>query len=309
MSRFMRIFDVFSARPEASLKPTHDVPTTTRNRVLRWTTELYSNRRSDHGVISRGDYNGEFWAEIERRILFRTGRGQLGTSGDVKDVFLYLHQCSGKEFLDFLEDIFSAPSFFDVSFDDHKLVDEINGLLGIDNLPYHMTRFLQEEVQETAGRTVIYTREYPKVIMKESQTLHASSTEPALTLLQRPHFRTANGEYLAALKDYRDGDFGDCLTKCGSAFESVLKIICDRKGWAYQQTDTASTLIKIVLPKTKLDTYFEPLLLIVATLRNRLSSSHGAGTATKQPPRHLAQYALNATASLILLVAQETGEG
>ncbi len=63
MSTFMRMFDVFSARPEASTKPTHDIPSTTRNRVLRWVVELYTNKRFDLGVIGRGDYNGEFWDE------------------------------------------------------------------------------------------------------------------------------------------------------------------------------------------------------------------------------------------------------
>jgi hypothetical protein len=144
--------------------------------------------------------------------------------------------------------------------------------------------------------------------MKESEILHENAIAPALTLLQRPHFRAANSEYLAALEDFRKGDISDCLTKCGSSFESVLKVICDRKGWNYNQTDTASTLIKTVLPNTSLDWYFEQLLIIVATLRNKLSSAHGGGTAIKQPPRHLAQYALNATASSILLLAQETGE-
>ncbi len=312
MSTFMRMFDVFSARPEASTKPTHDIPSTTRNRVLRWVVELYTNKRFDLGVIGRGDYNGEFWDEIHRRVLYRTGRGQLGSIGDSQDVFRYLHTCSGKEFLDFLEDIFSADSFFHVSIGDDKLIAELNGLLRLDNLPYHITRFVKETVTENerfgATRTATYTREYPKVIMKESETLHTTAIEPVLTLLQRSHFRNANSEYLAALEDYRKGDFSDCLTKCGSAFESVLKIICDRKRWSYKQTDTAGTLIKIVLSNTSLDSYFESLLLIVATLRNKMSSAHGAGTTAKQPARHLAQYALNATASAILLVAHETGE-
>jgi hypothetical protein len=33
-----------------------------------------------------------------------------------------------------------------------------------------------------------------------------------------------------------------CLTKCGASFESFMKIICDKKAWAYKQTDTASVL-------------------------------------------------------------------
>jgi len=39
-----------------------------------------------------------------------------------------------------------------------------------------------------------------------------------------------------------------------------------------------------------------------------VSTAHGAGTSVKQPPEHLAHYALNATASAVILLAQETGE-
>jgi hypothetical protein len=51
MTNFMRIFDVFSKRPEALAKPTHDIPQSTRNRVLLWCRELYSNSRSDLGDL------------------------------------------------------------------------------------------------------------------------------------------------------------------------------------------------------------------------------------------------------------------
>jgi hypothetical protein len=149
-------------------------------------------------------------------------------------------------------------------------------------------------------------RAYPKVIMKESEILHKDAIGPALQLLAQPHFAGANAEFLEALEDYRKGDIGDCLAKCGSAFESVLKVICHRKGWPYNQADTASALIRTVIGNTNLDNYFEQLLIVIATLRNRMSTAHGAGTAPRQPPRHLAQYALNITASAMLMPAQET---
>jgi len=105
--------------------------------------ELYSSQRSDQGVIGRGDYNGDFWNEINRRILYRTGGGQLGSFGGGREAFNYLLNCSGKEFLDFLEDIFSADAFFHVSSGDDKLIDELNKILRLDNLPYHVTHFVK----------------------------------------------------------------------------------------------------------------------------------------------------------------------
>ena len=132
---------------------------------------------------------------------------------------------------------------------------------------------------------------------------------PALELLADPAYETANKEFREALDDYRTGDLGDSLTKCGSAFESVLKILIARKGWPCQENDTAATLIRTVLANTTLDGYFESLLMIVPTLRNRLSSSHGAGTSSRTVSRHRVRYALNATAAAILLLVDEAEEG
>jgi hypothetical protein len=129
-----------------------------------------------------------------------------------------------------------------------------------------------------------------------------------LELLQHPKYSSVNSEFLEALEDYRKGDLGDCLVKCSSAFESVLKILCNRKGWRYNHTDTASMLIKTLLANTRLESYFEPVFMIVGTLRNRLSKAHGAGTAQRNVPRHVARYAINSTASAILLIIEEAGE-
>ena len=88
MTIFKGIFDVFSKRPEAVTKPRHDIPQTTRNRVLMWCREIFGNSRPDSGVIpgpnglhmieraGGGDYSRELWQEIYRRLLFRTGRLQ-----------------------------------------------------------------------------------------------------------------------------------------------------------------------------------------------------------------------------------------
>ena len=113
-------------------------------------------------------------------------------------------------------------------------------------------------------------------------------------------------EYLEALEDYRKGDYGDCLTKCGSAFESIMKIICDSKKWQYKQTDTASALLSTIINKSGLESYLEQPLIIIATLRNRLSKSHGAGVAPKEVTQNYAKYALNSTAAAIVFLVNET---
>lgn len=316
--RLKEIFDVFSRRAGATRSIRDEIPPTTRNRLFLWCRDIFSNQRSSAGG---GDYTHEFWEEIHGIMQMRHGCMQLsgppsGASSRAGDAIAFLSSCNSAEFLDFLEYIFRVECFFHVSLPQAQVVAELNELLRVDNLPYHVTDFVKEKVREIMQgppplggreRTVVKTLSFPKVIARDSEVVHTHVIEPVLKLLQAPAFKSANAEYLEALEDYRKGDLGDCLTKCGSAFESVMKVICERKGWPYKQTDTSGPLLKTILDHTKLDKYLEPALMIVATLRNRLSKAHGAGVQIRNVPRHLAAYALNSAAAAILLLLTETG--
>jgi hypothetical protein len=141
-----------------------------------------------------------------------------------------------------------------------------------------------------------------QMIRIDNQFVHKSAVQPALQLLADPRFNTANEEFLEGFDDYRKGDYDDCLTKCCTAFESVLKIVCSIKGWTYNEKQTAGPLLKTHLANNGLEQFFDQPLMIIATLRNQLSKSHGAGTTAKIVPEHYARYALNATASAIILL-------
>ena len=177
-----------------------------------------------------------------------------------------------------------------------------------DALPYHLTSFVYAQGAVTTSYSTPQSKtveSYPQVIRRDSDILHETAIEPTLTLLSRPTFSSANEEFLDALKDFRDGDYRDCVVKCGSSLESVMKVICERKGWPYQQTDVAAKLLNEILPRTTLDTFFEQPIMLIATVRNRLGKAHGAGTQQKTVPRHVASYVINATASAILLLVEE----
>ena len=137
--------------------------------------------------------------------------------------------------------------------------------------------------------------------------LHQTAIEPTLRLLSAPHFVTANKEFLGGLADYRKGDYEDCVTKCLSAFESILKVACQRKGWAYKETDPADTLLTIVFGKTSLEGFYKEHIKLILIVRNRQSSAHGGGIQPKQVPKHVANYVLNATAAATLLLVEEVG--
>jgi hypothetical protein len=256
----------------------------------------------------------EFWQQIHGKLAYLHGSPVLYPRKGghrytpVEDAVGFLGVCSDEHFLDFVELVFRVDSTFSVS-GRESLVEDFNDFLRADDLPYSITSFVW-----TKGTTVQYGREYesttlteyPQVVMKDSEFLHASATAPTLQLIADARFAAVNAEILAALKDYRHSDYGDCLTKCGSAFESVLKVICRLRRWPYRDSDTPATLIKTVIAKAGLDPFLEQPLIVIATLRNKLSTAHGAGPTPRLVSPAKAEYALNATASAILFLIKET---
>jgi hypothetical protein len=146
MAFFTRIFDVFSRRSDALAKPEHTVPESTRNRILFWCDEVFSNSRASSGS---GDYRADFWNQIHRFLQYRHGRAQVSQPrrnpmSSRQDGIQFLLECSGAEFLDFVEYIFRVDCFSHVALSEDQLVAELNELLRQDNLPYHVTDFVKE---------------------------------------------------------------------------------------------------------------------------------------------------------------------
>lgn len=312
--KFSQIFDVFSKRNKEVEPFVRNAPTTLRNKILLYCRDVFSNSRSN---VGSGDYTGEFWNEVHQMLLYRHGKFQLSDGNPqsrAEDAINFLLTCKDEEFFDFIEYIFKVKCLFHVSTEENVLVAEINEFFASENVGYELTEIIKEEVVEPVNeypffgkeQRIIKTIAYPQVIKKDDQVIHTTTLMPALNLLSEPKYKTANQEYLEALEDYRKGDYGDCLTKCGSAFESVMKIICDNKKWQYKQTDTASVLLTTIINKSGLESFFEQPLIIIATLRNRLSKSHGAGVSLKEVTHNYARYALNSTAAAIVFLVNET---
>lgn len=313
--KFSHIFDVFSKRNKVVEPFIYGVPTTLRNKVLLFCRDVFTNNRS-YG--SGRNCTKEFWDEVHQALLYRHGRLQLTDryypQSSADDVVNFLLACRDEEFLDFVEYIFRVRCLPLLTLDENSLVEELNELFASEGVGYELTEMIKERVVEPVNgspffgqeREVIRTISYPVVVKKDNQVTHITAIKPALQLLADQKFTSANLEFLEALEDYRKGDFGDCLTKCCSAFESVMKVICHHKGWQYQQTDTASALLSAIIKHTDLDPFFEHPLIIIATLRNRLSKSHGAGVEHKSVSQNKARFALNSTASAIILLINET---
>lgn len=144
------------------------------------------------------------------------------------------------------------------------------------------------------------------IYVAEDEATRKLALEPALAVLAEPRFEVAGKEFRSAMNDYRNGDYANCLANCGSSFESVLKVICKSKGWSSNET-AAAGLIRTVVEKSSLDSFFKDPLILIATMRNRLSNAHGGGDKPRAPRRSIARYAVASTASAIVLLVSESG--
>lgn len=306
-----QLFDVFSRRKRRAEIPLKPLTVQFRNRVLMLCRDRFSSSGSNFGS---GDNRQELWIEMHRRLAYLIGRPRLSNNpqvqDEIQDVLQFLSNCGDEHFLDFVEYIFRLECYWRACTDENTMVEEINHLFLLEDLPYALTPFVREARTEDflgGPREVQALVSYPKVVLRDHQIPYSEAISPAIQLLADQGFSSANLEFLGALEDYRKGRYGDCLTKCGSAFESTMKHICTKRSWPYQQSDGAAQLLRVILPNSRLENYFEQPLLTIATLRNRLSTSHGAGTQQRAVSPHKARYAINATAAAILLLVEECG--
>ena len=154
-----------------------------------------------------------------------------------------------------------------------------------------------------------------QIIKVDSQFVHSEVVKPVLIMLSNPMYKNANEEFLKAHKLYREGNYKDCVNNCLNAFESCLKVICQKRGWDYHQNDSANRLILIIfdneLIPPLMQSHFSGLRSAlesgVPTVRNNWTG-HGQGVEDITVPEHIAAYILHLTASNILLLAKADEE-
>ena len=108
-----------------------------------------------------------------------------------------------------------------------------------------------------------YQFESGEIVRIDSQYVHAEVVKPALALLGKgKRYSGANSEFLKAHEHYCHKRYKECLVDCLKSFESLMKAICDKHKWSYNQDDTAKKLINVCLDNN----------LIPAYLQNQFSS-------------------------------------
>ena len=150
-----------------------------------------------------------------------------------------------------------------------------------------------------------------KIIRLDSEFIHAEVIKPALSLLGNKLYKGAQDEFLLAHEHYRHGNAKEALNECLKAFESTLKIICDKRDWDYPAGSTAKNLIKICFDNNLIPAFWQDhynclqkmLENGVPTGRNKLSG-HGQGSDIINIPNTIVAYMLHMTASAIVFLAE-----
>lgn len=159
--------------------------------------------------------------------------------------------------------------------------------------------------------SVGYQYESGQIVKMDTQYTHTEMIKPALSFLSDPIYEGANEEFLKAHEHYRNGRYKECLNDCLKAFESCLKINCQKRSWSYSEKDTAKRLITIIfdndLIPSHMQSHFSALRSTlesgVPTIRNN-QSGHGQGSKAVIVPEYIASYILHLTASNVLLLAK-----
>ena len=159
-----------------------------------------------------------------------------------------------------------------------------------------------------------YSFDGSEIFRVDSTYVHSEITKPAIALLWNNKFKGANEEYLKAHEHYRHGRNKECLTECLKAFESTMKVICNEKGWAYNQTDNAKKLIQVCFQNELVPTFtqnqFTSLQNLlesgIPTIRNKLGG-HGQGQTPQTVGDEMTRYGLNLTGANIIFLVEQSG--
>ena len=117
-----------------------------------------------------------------------------------------------------------------------KLIDELSFIVLSLGTPHTPDEAIEELNRRFLEHGIGYQYQGGQIIAVNSQYLHSEVVEPAISLLHDANFSGALEEFMAAHEHYRKGDYKEAIANAGNAFESVMKTICDKHGWAYDRS-------------------------------------------------------------------------
>lgn len=165
-----------------------------------------------------------------------------------------------------------------------------------------------------------------RIIRMDRKFTHNELVRPALNLLFEEEFKSANDEFLIAHTYYKEGcskenpneDFKNAIINCNKAFESTMKIICEKNkerltNYSIKHTanDLINDLVEADIIPAHLSHSFHGIKNILKGLKSSLESGlpvirnkvgHGKGTEEEWVSEEFVTYAINLAATNIVLL-------
>ncbi|GBQ79330.1 hypothetical protein AA14337_1420 [Acetobacter malorum DSM 14337] len=211
-----------------------------------------------------------------------------------------------------IEKIISSPDFTVSNFLDYceMIFIKANGK----RKEIYQKKTKEESISELNQRFIEcgfgYQYESNKIIRIDNHLIHREVIIPTLSFLSNPLFHKSDADYRLAHEHYKNHNVKDCIIACGRSFESMMKAICDDKGWSYpagvRASDLVTTLRNEGLFQDGADKGFNAFVAMLKTgvpdLRNAIGG-HGEAPNTPEPILYMASYALHLTATNLLFLA------
>ena len=308
----MPILDLFSYRKRVSKKDAPDVftyetlPQELRVQVIHiWRDAIGPYHVYVRHQFGKANENNEAWEFIHETLARELGVFSLGNMNSIQE------RCER-----YLLEITSVDSALDIIELSFIYIDTV--ARNFDPLNQQIRRIKQtaesaiNELNERFLRAGVgYQFEQGKIFRVDSELIHSEVVRPALQYLNEPGFEGPRDEFMKAHSHYRAGETKDAITNANNAFESTLKVVCEKRKWSYPSGATAAVLLKTVrkhgLLPDYLDNSFDQL---AATLHSGLpkvrneQGGHGQGSEPRSTPNYVAAYALHLAAAKILFIVE-----
>lgn len=260
--------------------------------------------------------NRAIWTELHNVFCREKGIKSLGSvEADAYDDFRakhnfeeYIDAATDMDLLDIIDFVFRV--FYNI----YRGSFGHNSLIGIDET---IDKAIAELNRRFEQHRLGYEFTNGEITRIDNKVVHKEFIKPAINLLCTEGFEGAEAEYMKAFEARLQGDNKTAIVEAEKAFESAMKTICLKRGFAFdQEKDSAKKLISILKDNNFFPGYMEDHLNTVAkalengapTVRNK-TSGHGQGEEIVEVPNSYAEYVIGLVAvNMVLLVKIFKGE-
>lgn len=277
----------------------YDIPDMVRGRIL-----------SAFALCTEGQYAGmhTMIQDAGKMCALAYGGYRLPSHGILtsdahKQITDHFMACRDEEVIDFIEWCFQSQGYGVGQVG----VDIINGIFRQEGIGYEFSPYTERRVEMPKG-TYRLDRKYPEATVKTNELAHQEIVMPTLKLLGDPAFQSANDHMLKAHELYRKGDNRSAITECGSALETVLKTICQKKQWAYTpDKDVLSGLVQVCNDNGLFYPFYVEILKNCGTIRNKLGAHGQEPVPTYTTESEHVEHMIHLVSSHILFLAKVAG--